>query len=57
MALPPSCVSCGEPVTVQGQLCVDCFRLTGFITEPCCVRCGVPFASAAQGGPDRLCPS
>jgi len=57
MALPPSCVSCGEPVAVQGQLCVDCFRLTGFITEPCCARCGVPFASAAQGGPDRLCPS
>jgi ComF family protein len=42
-------------VIVQGQLCVDCFRLTGFITEPCCARCGVPFASAAQGGPDRLC--
>ena len=42
-------------MTVQGQLCVDCFRLTGFITEPCCARCGVPFASAAQGGPDRLC--
>jgi ComF family protein len=55
--LPPHCVSCGEPVTIQGQLCLDCFRLTGFITEPCCVRCGVPFASAAQGGPDQLCPS
>jgi len=55
--LPPTCVSCGEPVTVQGHLCVDCFRLTGFITEPCCARCGVPFASAAQGGPDRLCQS
>ena len=57
LALPPHCVSCGEPVTVQGQLCVDCFRLTGFITEPCCARCGVPFASVAQGGPDQLCPS
>jgi len=57
VALPPSCVCCGEPVTVQGLLCVDCFRLTGFITEPCCARCGVPFASAAQGGPDRLCPA
>ena len=50
-------MSCGEPVDVQGHLCLDCFRLTGFITEPCCVRCGVPFASAAQGGSDRLCPS
>ncbi len=49
-------MSCGEPVDVQGHLCLDCFRLSGFITEPCCVRCGVPFASAAQGGPDQLCP-
>ena len=57
LALPPHCVSCGEPVEVQGQLCPTCFGLTGFITEPCCVRCGVPFASAAQGGPDRLCPA
>ena len=57
MVLPPHCVSCGEPVSVQGQLCLKCFRLTGFITEPCCARCGVPFASAAQGGPDQLCPA
>jgi ComF family protein len=57
LILPPHCVSCGEPVTIQGQLCVDCFRLTGFITEPCCARCGVPFVFAAQGGPDRLCPT
>lgn len=55
--LPPHCVGCGGAVTVQGQLCVDCFRLTGFITEPCCARCGVPFTSVAQGGPDRLCPA
>ncbi len=50
-------MSCGAPVDVQGRLCVDCFRLTDFITEPCCARCGVPFTSAAQGGPDRRCPS
>jgi ComF family protein len=55
LVLPPHCVSCGEPVEVQGHLCLDCFRLTGFITEPCCARCGVPFASAALGGPDHLC--
>ena len=42
---------------LQGQLCPECFRLTGFISEPCCLRCGVPFASAAQGGPDLLCPA
>jgi len=57
LVLPPHCVSCGAPVAIQGQLCVECFRLTGFITEPCCAHCGVPFASVAQGGPDRLCPA
>jgi ComF family protein len=57
LALPPHCVSCGEPVPIQSLLCLDCFRLTGFVTEPCCARCGVPFASTAQGGPDHLCPS
>ncbi len=57
LVLPPHCVCCGGPVTVQRQLCVDCFRLTGFITEPCCARCGVPFASAAQGGRDLMCPA
>ena len=57
LALPPHCVACGEPVGVQGQLCAACFRLTGFVTEPYCLRCGVPFASAAQGGPELLCPA
>lgn len=57
VVLPPHCVACSEPVPVQGQLCAACFGLTGFITEPCCRRCGVPFASAAQGGADRLCPA
>jgi ComF family protein len=37
-------------------LCAECFRETGFITEPFCQRCGVPFSSAALGGRDRLCP-
>jgi len=44
-------------VPQPGALCPDCFRLTGFITDPCCVRCGVPFSSAAQGGKDGLCPT
>lgn len=38
-------------------MCADCFRQTGFITEPFCTRCGVPFASAAIGGTDGLCPA
>lgn len=54
--LPPHCVACDAPVETQGLLCPDCFRQTGFITEPFCVRCGVPFGSASVGGLDRLCP-
>jgi ComF family protein len=56
LLLPPHCIACDQPVEAPGQLCADCFRQTGFITEPLCARCGVPFGSAAMGGPDRLCP-
>ena len=53
--LPPECVACGGPVGTQGQLCATCFGTMTFITEPCCRRCGVPFASAALAGADRVC--
>jgi ComF family protein len=56
LALPPNCVACDEPVDAPGLLCAECFRQTGFITEPFCTRCGVPFAAAGLGGADRLCP-
>src|SRR5579863_10372715 len=38
-------------------MCADCFRQTGFITEPFCARCGVPFANAGLGGATGLCPA
>ena len=56
LLLPPQCIACDALVEAPGQLCADCFRQTGFITEPFCLRCGVPFAAAALGGPDLLCP-
>ena len=56
LVLPPHCVACDQAVDKPGLLCADCFRQTGFITEPFCLRCGVPFAAAALGGVDRLCP-
>ena len=56
LLLPPHCVACDAPVDAPGLLCADCFRLTGFITEPFCARCGVPFANAALGGAEQLCP-
>ena len=57
LLLPPRCAACDEAVAVQGQLCAGCFGRTNFISDPCCLRCGVPFASAEQGGPERLCPT
>ncbi|MBV8400395.1 MAG: ComF family protein [Acetobacteraceae bacterium] len=56
LLLPPHCVTCDAPVDAPGRLCPDCFSRTGFVTEPYCVCCGVPFATIAQGGSDRLCP-
>jgi ComF family protein len=44
-------------VDTPGLLCADCFRRTGFITEPFCIRCGVPFAAAGLGGAEHLCPA
>ena len=56
LLLPPECAMCGASVETPGQLCPDCFRRTGFITAPFCLRCGVPFAATALGGPESLCP-
>jgi len=55
--LPPHCLTCDAVVDVPGRLCAACFRETGFISAPICVRCGVPFANAGQGGPEALCPN
>jgi ComF family protein len=55
--LPPTCLTCDEPVDAQGRFCARCFRKTDFVVEPFCRRCGVPFANAGQGGAERLCPA
>ena len=52
LLLPPHCVACDVTVSAPGLLCADCFRQTGFITEPMCARCGVPFAAFGLGGSD-----
>ena len=57
LLLPPQCLTCDAPVDAPGRFCVACFAQTGFITAPCCERCGTPFAFAEQGGPERLCSS
>ena len=48
LLLPPQCLCCDARVETHGQLCAACFSQTTYITEPCCTRCGVPFAAAAQ---------
>lgn len=50
-------MSCDASVDLQGHLCAECFSRTNLISDPFCVRCGVPFASAGLGGGDGLCPS
>jgi ComF family protein len=57
LLLPPTCLTCDAPVDAPGRFCPECFAFTGFVTEPCCRRCGVPFAHASQGGAEKLCPS
>ncbi len=56
LLLPPHCLTCDTPVDAPGRFCPDCFRQTGFVTEPCCQRCGVPFSHAGQGGLEKICP-
>jgi ComF family protein len=55
LLLPPQCAGCGGPVGAPGQLCAECFAGIGFVTEPCCTRCGLPLPSLEAGGRQRLC--
>lgn len=55
--LPPSCPVCLAEIAQPGGLCPTCFAATTFVTEPCCCVCGVPFISAGEGGPVRVCRS
>ena len=57
LLLPPQCLTCDRPVQTPGQFCASCFARAAFITEPCCMQCGVPFSHALQGGVERLCPA
>ena len=53
--VPPRCAACDDPVEVHGHMCPSCFGRTSFISPPLCLRCGVPFVSAEQGGGAGLC--
>ena len=52
-ALPPRCPGCGAIVAEPHRFCLGCWRRLTFLGEPCCVRCGLPFAFPA--GEDAEC--
>ncbi len=56
LLLPPQCLTCDASVDEPGRFCAACFRKVGFVSDPCCARCGVPFSHGGQGGPDLVCP-
>ena len=49
-ALPPRCPGCGAIAGEPHRFCLDCWRSMAFLGEPCCARCGLPFAFASGAG-------
>jgi ComF family protein len=50
---PPVCPVSGEPVDAPGRIAPAAWAMLRFLTEPLCVRCGLPFEFEA--GPDMEC--
>jgi ComF family protein len=46
-ALPPRCPACGTIVPEARGFCFDCWSKLQFLADPCCARCGLPFAFGA----------
>lgn len=51
--LPPQCLSCGEVVARNGQLCASCWETIAFLAPPGCAICGYPFEY--DQGPGAIC--
>jgi len=49
-ALPPRCPGCGAITTRQHSFCLTCWNGLDFLGEPCCARCGLPFAYSQGDG-------
>src|SRR6478672_3980860 len=43
-ALPPRCPACGTITPEPHRFCFDCWQSLTFLGDPCCARCGLPFA-------------
>jgi ComF family protein len=50
LLLPPRCILCAKIVEDAGALCPACWRGIAFIADPCCARCGLPFAFDGGAG-------
>jgi ComF family protein len=53
-ALPPRCPCCGAITAEPHRFCLSCWRSLVFLGDPCCGRCGLPFAYPGGGG-EALC--
>jgi ComF family protein len=42
-ALPPRCPGCGAVTEAPHNFCLACWSALGFLGEPCCARCALPF--------------
>ncbi len=40
---PPLCLGCRERVAAHGTFCSKCWQQLTFISDPICIRCGIPF--------------
>ena len=52
-ALPPRCPACGAVTGEPHRFCLDCWQSIRFLGDPCCTRCGRPFAH--DRGADAEC--
>ena len=53
LALPPRCPGCGAVTRADHSFCVTCWQGLDFLGDPCCARCGTPFAH--DRGADACC--
>jgi ComF family protein len=51
-ALPPRCPACGIITPEPHRFCFTCWQALHFLGDPCCARCGLPFA---YGDSTALC--
>jgi ComF family protein len=52
-ALPPRCPACGAVTGEPHRFCLECWQSIRFLGDPCCTRCGRPFAH--DRGTDAEC--